>query len=257
MSNEPAKKAQANPTLGRAARTRHATEDEKLLTTNTAQPDFTHTDPWRVLRVTGELIAGIDALAHIGRAVTIFGSARVPAASPYYEAARTVGRKLAECGYAVITGGGPGIMEAANRGAEEGGGKSVGCNIELPFEQSFNAFVNVPINFRYFFIRKTMFVKYADAFVIFPGGYGTLDELFEALVLIQTDKLGRFPVVLFGSDYWRGLLDWIRSTLLHQSMISAGDIDLLQITDDPDEVVRLATVAPAPHANSVGDDSIR
>ncbi len=255
MSSKP---AQANPTLGRAARAGRPTADEKLLCRPDPEAvDFTHTDPWRVLRMTGEMISGIDALAHLGKAVTVFGSARVTEDSPYYAAARTVGKKLVEAGYAVITGGGPGIMEAANRGAEEGGGKSVGCNIELPFEQSFNPYVNVPVNFRYFFIRKTMFVKYADAFVIFPGGYGTLDELFEALVLIQTNKLGHFPVVMFGADYWRGLIDWIRTRLLADNMIAAGDVELLQMTDDPDEVITLVT-APQPHkALSAGDDSIR
>jgi uncharacterized protein (TIGR00730 family) len=251
-----AKSQQDNPTLARAARSGQLTEDEKLLRTDMAQGvDFTVTDPWRVMRMTGELIAGIDALAHVGRAVSIFGSARVKENSPYYEAARFVGKKLAEAGYAVITGGGPGIMEAANRGAEEGGGRSVGCNIELPFEQSFNSYVNVPINFRYFFVRKTMFVKYADAFVIFPGGYGTLDELFEAIVLIQTNKVGHFPVVLFGVDYWNGLLDWVRATLLPEGMISANDLDLLRVTDDLDEVVKIVTTSPVPDKSKLQVDA--
>lgn len=252
------KSNQANPTLARAARSGQLTEDEKLLRSDSvADHDFTRTDPWRVMRMTGELIAGIDALARVGRAVSIFGSARLKESSPFYESARFVANRLAEAGYAVITGGGPGIMEAANRGAEEGGGKSVGCNIELPFEQSFNAYVNVPINFRYFFVRKTMFVKYADAFVIFPGGYGTLDELFEAIVLIQTDKLGHFPVVLFGVDYWKGLLDWVRSTLVPNGMISPDDLDLLQVTDDVEEVLRLVMSPSKEESESSHDDSLR
>ena len=249
---------QANPTLARAARAGHQTEDEKLLRSDQRLPiDFTRTDPWRVLRVQGELVAGIDALAHVGRAVTVFGSARIPRGSPFYEAARELGRRLAMEQYAVITGGGPGIMEAANLGAHEGGGKSVGCNIELPFEQSFNPYVNIPINFRYFFVRKTMFVKYADAFVIFPGGYGTLDELFEALVLIQTRKLGHFPIVLFGAEYWRGLVDWIRTVLLPASAISPGDLDLLNLTDDVDEVMRIVTTPPVVDSKHLPDDAIR
>lgn len=217
--------------------------------------DFTVTDPWRVMRMTGELIAGIDALAHVGRAVSVFGSARVKEGTAFYEAARFVGKKLAEANYAVITGGGPGIMEAANRGAEEGGGKSVGCNIELPFEQSFNSYVNIPINFRYFFVRKTMFVKYADAFVIFPGGYGTLDELFEAIVLIQTNKVGHFPVVLFGVEYWKGLIDWVKGTLAPAGMISPGDLDLLHVTDDLDEVVKIVTTSPPPDRSRLQVDA--
>ncbi|MGH7284127.1 MAG: TIGR00730 family Rossman fold protein [Polyangiaceae bacterium] len=254
----PPSSEQANPTLGRNARAGRQTEDEKLLRSDLKpEIDFTRTDPWRVLRVQGELVAGIDALAHIGHAVTIFGSARIAHGTPFYESARMLGRRLAEAQYAVITGGGPGIMEAANLGAHEVGGKSIGCNIELPFEQAFNPYVNIPINFRYFFVRKTMFVKYADAFVIFPGGYGTLDELFEALVLIQTSKLGHFPIVLFGVEYWRGLVDWIRTTLLPASAISPGDLDLLNITDDVDEVMRIVTAPPVVDKQHLPDDAIR
>src|SRR5207248_1264774 len=171
-------------------------------------------DPWRVLRIMGEYVHGFDALAEVGAAVAVFGSARTPQNDPMYEAARDVGRRLAQAGFAVITGGGPGIMEAANRGAREAGGLSVGCNIELPKEQGLNRYVDLSVNFRYFFCRKTMFVKYAEGFVLFPGGFGTLDELFEALTLIQTGKVQRFPVILFNSAYWGGLVAWLRERLL-------------------------------------------
>ncbi|HWE36498.1 MAG TPA: TIGR00730 family Rossman fold protein [Isosphaeraceae bacterium] len=197
---------------------------------------FTHTDPWRVLRIQGEFVHGFNSLAEVGASVAVFGSARVAADHPDYEAARELGRKLAEAGFAVITGGGPGTMEAANRGAREAGGLSIGCNIELPFEQAPNPFANLSINFRYFFVRKTMFVKYADGFAIFPGGFGTLDELFESLTLVQTRKIRRFPIVLYRSDYWRGLLDWIEHAQLAEGMISPEDLNLLIVTDSVDEV---------------------
>jgi uncharacterized protein (TIGR00730 family) len=235
-----------NPTLNRAATTGRTTEDERLLASPAQRPapiDFTHTDPWRVLRITGEFVEGFDTLAHIGPAVTFFGSARIAADHPDYQKARAMAGLLANAGFAVITGGGPGIMEAANRGAYEAGGVSVGCNIELPFEQGINPYVTVPINFRYFFVRKTMFVKYAEAFMIFPGGFGTLDELFEALVLIQTHKVRNFPVVLFNAAYWRGLLDWIRDTVLDQAMVAADDLLLLRVTDDPAEALRVVVDA--------------
>jgi uncharacterized protein (TIGR00730 family) len=232
-----------------------ATEDEKLLERRPSAA-FLETDPWRALRILSEFVEGFDAMANVGPAVTIFGSARTPADSPLYALARTIARRLAEAGYAVITGGGPGIMEAANRGCREGGGLSVGCNIELPHEQGLNAYVDLGIEFRYFFARKTMFVKYADAFVILPGGFGTLDELFEALVLIQTRKVRNFPVVLVGGDYWTGLLDWVRGTLMGKGAIDESDLALLQLTDDPDEVVRIvraftATAHP-PEAEPTG-----
>ena len=234
-----------NLTLMRTVRTRRATEDERLLDSTAARraADFTHSDPWRVMRITGEFVAGIDALAHIGPAVSIFGSARLAVDSPYYAAARETARLLGQAGFAVITGGGPSIMEAANQGAAEAGVHSIGCNIELPFEQGINGYVDVPINFRYFFVRKTMFVKYAEAFIIFPGGFGTLDELFEALVLIQTHKLRNFPVVLFGSDYWAGMLDWMRARLLADDAITPDDLALLQLTDEPPEVARIVSAA--------------
>ncbi len=197
---------------------------------------FTHSDPWRVLRIQSEFVTGINALAELGAAIAVFGSARTHEQSPYYEAARTVGRMLADAGFAVITGGGPGIMEAANRGAREANGISVGCNIELPREQTENAYLNISVNFRYFFVRKTMFVKYSNGFVIFPGGFGTLDELFESLTLVQTHKISRFPIVLYGSDYWRGLLDWIKTTQLEAGTISPEDLNLLVVTDSLDEI---------------------
>ncbi|HLQ33882.1 MAG TPA: TIGR00730 family Rossman fold protein [Chloroflexota bacterium] len=258
-------KLKPNPTLSRQARLHAATEDERLFDSTTARRqavDFTHTDPWRVMRIEGEFVAGIDALAHIGPAVSVFGSARLPPESHYYQAARETARLLGQAGFAIITGGGPSLMEAANRGAAEAGVRSVGCNIELPYEQGINQYVTVPINFRYFFVRKTMFVKYSEGFVIFPGGFGTLDELFEALVLIQTHKLRYFPVVLFGQEYWAGLLGWMRDTLLAQGSIGAEDFKLLQLTDDPAEVVRIVADAyqaslRAPREELALDASIR
>src|SRR5688572_26762826 len=200
-----------NVSLSRAARAGEKTEDELLLQRPkharpvpraAEQAAFTRDDPWRVLRIMGEYVHGFDALAEVAAAVTVFGSARTPESDPMYAAARDLGRRLAEAGFAVVTGGGPGIMEAANRGARDAGGLSVGCNIELPHEQAVNPYVDLAVNFRYFFCRKTMFVKYAEGFVLFPGGFGTLDEMFESLTLIQTGKVQRFPVVLFGSAFW-------------------------------------------------------
>ncbi len=195
-----------------------------------------HGDPWRSLRILSEFVEGFDALANLGPAVTIFGSARVQRSDPEYDQARQVARLLAEDGLAVITGGGPGIMEAANRGAKEGGGLSVGLNIELSAEEDLNSFLDLSMEFRYFFVRKTMFVKYAEAFVIFPGGLGTLDELFEALTLVQTQKIGHFPVVLFGSQYWAGLVSWLRDTVLLSGKIDEADLASFSITDDINEV---------------------
>ncbi len=215
-----------------------ATDDEMLLR-RPERPAFLDTDTWRALRILSEFVEGFDALAEIGPAVTVFGSARFRPDEPEYEQARTIGRLLAEAGYAVITGGGPGAMEAANRGCQEGGGLSVGCNIELPHEQFVNRYVDMAIEFRYFFARKTMFVKYADAFVILPGGLGTLDELFEALTLIQTGKIRHFPVVLVGTSYWGGLVDWMRSTQVPAGTIAAADLDLFHLTDDPVDAISL------------------
>jgi uncharacterized protein (TIGR00730 family) len=214
------------------------TADERLFQRR-PKPEFLDSDPWRALRILAEFVDGFDALATLGPAVTVFGSARVEEDEPMYDQARRIGRTLAEEGYAVITGGGPGLMEAANRGCQEGGGFSVGCNIELPMEQSINAYCDLGIEFRYFFARKTMFVKYADAFVILPGGFGTLDELFEALTLIQTGKVSDFPVVLVGTEYWGGLLRWMRDVQLPAATVSERDIGLLKVTDDPDEVCRI------------------
>jgi uncharacterized protein (TIGR00730 family) len=222
------------------------TEDEKLL--QPAQSDqgaFTHSDPWRVMRIMSEFVEGFDALADITKGVTIFGSARIGPDDPHYAAAQETARLLAAQGFSIITGAGPGVMEAANKGAKAGGGHSVGCNIELPFEQGANPFVDTLVHFRYFFVRKTMFIKYSNAFIIFPGGFGTLDELFEALTLIQTGKIYQFPVVLFGTAYWDGLLQWIRSRVAAEGKISAGDLDLLVITDDPAEAAQAVIDAHA------------
>jgi hypothetical protein len=214
------------------------TEDQRLLE-RPVRPQFLESDPWRVLRIEAEFVEGFDALAAVGPAVSVFGSARTKPSDPDYKLARELGRLLAVQGYAVITGGGPGIMEAANRGCQDGGGLSVGCNIELPMEQGLNAYVDLGVEFRYFFVRKVMFVKYADAFVIFPGGYGTLDELFEALTLIQTKKILNFPVILMGGKYWGPLLDWIRNTLAQAATINPEDVDLLRLTDDPAEACQI------------------
>jgi uncharacterized protein (TIGR00730 family) len=228
---------QPNPTLNRAARLHRRTEDEQLLQTPQQAPElFTNTDPWRVLRIMGEFVAGFDTLADLGPAVSIFGSARAKPGDPVYAATMETARLLAEAGLVVITGGGPGIMEAGNRGAQTADGISVGLGIELPFEQGINKFVDVPINFRYFFVRKTMFVKYAQAFVIFPGGFGTMDELFEALTLIQTGKIRNFPVILYDSQYWGGLLDWLRQTMLAGGKIGKADLDLMVLSDSPQEI---------------------
>ncbi|HEU5210923.1 MAG TPA: TIGR00730 family Rossman fold protein [Longimicrobiales bacterium] len=213
------------------------TEDERLLQRDSQRvsPEIaTTTDAWRVFRIMGEFVEGFDTLARLGPSVSIFGSARTRPDEPDYTAAQRTAELLVQHGFGVITGGGPGIMEAANRGAAEAGGESVGCNIELPFEQGMNRWVRTAINFRYFFVRKTMFVKYAEGFVIFPGGFGTMDELFEALTLIQTGKVRDFPIVLYNSDYWGGLLDWVRDRMLGDGKIKAEDIDLLMITDSPE-----------------------
>ncbi|MDO8500936.1 MAG: TIGR00730 family Rossman fold protein [Gemmatimonadaceae bacterium] len=211
------------------------TEDEKLLQQPGPGADFTRTDPWRVMRIMGEFIEGFDTLSAIEKGVTIFGSARTSPEDPMYKAAQEVSRLLGEAGFAIITGAGPGIMEAANKGAGIAGGRSIGCNIELPFEQGSNPYVDTLVNFRYFFVRKTMFIKYSVAFIIFPGGFGTLDELFEAITLIQTGKIYQFPVILFGRRYWAGLLRWLQARVLAERKISPGDIDLMILTDDPAE----------------------
>jgi uncharacterized protein (TIGR00730 family) len=211
------------------------TEDEKLLQLPRKSGDFTRTDTWRVMRIMGEFIEGFDDLASVERGVSVFGSARTPPDDPQYLAAQETARLLAEAGFSIITGAGPGIMEAANKGAKLGGGRSIGCNIELPFEQGANPYVDTLVNFRYFFVRKTMFIKYSSAFIIFPGGFGTLDEAFEALTLIQTGKIYQFPVILFGRHYWAGLIRWLQSRVLVERKISPGDMDLMLLTDDPRE----------------------
>ncbi|MBI2780991.1 MAG: TIGR00730 family Rossman fold protein [Chloroflexi bacterium] len=246
MSKDIDSKMPGNPTM---------TEDKKLLR-RSARPAFLDTDTWRALRILAEFVEGFDALAQLGRAITVFGSARVKEGDVAYDKAREIGRLLALEGYAVITGGGPGVMEAANRGCQEGGGLSVGCNIELPQEQGLNAYVDLGVEFRYFFARKTMFVKYADGFVIMPGGYGTMDELFEALTLIQTGKIEHFPVVLVGTEFFGGFVDWIRATLVDQGMISPGDIDLIQVTDDPREVIDIIRAAGRRRIEPAPDPSI-
>jgi hypothetical protein len=211
------------------------TEDEKLFRERGPRIDFTRTDPWRVLRIMGEFIEGFDTLSSVSRGVSIFGSARTHPEDPQYFKAQETARLLAEAGFSIITGAGPGIMEAANKGARLGGGPSIGCNIELPFEQGANPYVETLINFRYFFARKTMFVKYSSAFIIFPGGFGTLDEAFEALTLIQTGKIYQFPVIFFGRHYWAGLVRWLQTRVLGERKISPGDLDLMVLTDDPQE----------------------
>jgi len=217
------------------------TEDQKLLRSEGQSVDFQDTDTWRTLRILGEFVEGFDALADIGPAVSIFGSARIGRRNRYYGAARRLAAALAKQGFAIITGGGPGVMEAANRGAKEAGGVSIGCNIELPFEQGLNEYVDLGMEFRYFFVRKVMFVKYAEAFVIFPGGFGTLDELFEALTLIQTGKVEHFPVVLYGREYWEGMMQWIREKPLYEEKIAPEDLRLVTITSDIDEACEAIT----------------
>ncbi len=219
-------------------RGRRVTQDEQLL--ETPKPDeFTHTDTWRVFRIMGEFVEGFDELATVTRGVSVFGSARTSPDNLYYKAARETAGLLAQAGFAVITGGGPGIMEAANQGALEAGGVSIGCNIELPFEQRPNAYQTRSVKFNYFFVRKTMFVKYSTAFVIFPGGFGTLDELFESLTLIQTRKIRNFPVVLYGKEFWAGMVDWLKTRLLAEGTVSSDDLLLLNVTDSPAEAVEI------------------
>lgn len=237
---------QPKPTLEGGRNTRagsRGASDNRLLSWSDADRDeasaFTHSDPWRVQRITAEFVAGFDALAETGPAVSIFGSARLREGDPVYDQTVKLGQLLAESGVTVITGGGPGLMEAANKGAFEAGGESIGAGIELPFEQGVNDFVNVGLEFRYFFVRKMMFVKYALGFAFMPGGFGTMDELFEVLTLIQTGKLNRHPVVLVGTEYWSGLKDWINATLLEGGFISPGDPDIFHVTDNLDEAATI------------------
>ena len=230
------------PVLLRGTQIPARTTDARLLDRR-GDTDWLHSDPWRVLRIQSEFVEGFEALAKVGSAVSVFGSARTLPDDPLYRGAQRIGELLVERGYAVITGGGPGIMEAANRGAWEAGGTSVGLGIELPHEEGMNQWVNLGVNFRYFFARKTMFVKYSQGFIVMPGGFGTMDELFESATLLQTGKIRSFPLVLVGTQYWSGLVDWVRSSMVEAGMISADEVDLLHVVDDPVEAVRLATGA--------------
>jgi hypothetical protein len=228
--------------LLRRSQVKAGTTDQRLLDSR-GPSDWVHTDPWRVLRIQSEFVEGFGLLAELPAAVSVFGSARTPTDHPEYAAAQQLGGALARAGFAVITGGGPGTMEAVNRGASEAGGVSVGLGIELPFEQHLNDWVDIGINFRYFFARKTMFVKYAQAFVIMAGGFGTLDEMFEALTLVQTQKVTRFPVILFGTQYWSGLIDWLRETVLPGGKINPVDLELMHVVDDVDKAVAIIVEA--------------
>jgi uncharacterized protein (TIGR00730 family) len=219
------------------------TSDEELLEAETPDVLSLESDAARSQAIRRELDAGFRALAHVGKAVSIFGSARTPPGHPYYELARETSRRLGEHGFAIITGGGPGIMAAGNTGAREAGAVSIGLDIELPHEEDMNEWVDLPLRFHYFFTRKVMFVRYASAFVVFPGGLGTLDELFEALTLIQTEKIHHFPVILVGTDYWRGLIDWMRDTGLAEGNVDPDDLERMRCTDDPDEVVAIVEAA--------------
>ncbi|MDQ3663370.1 MAG: TIGR00730 family Rossman fold protein [Actinomycetota bacterium] len=220
------------------------TTDQRLLDQR-GPTAWVHTDPWRELRIQSEFVEGFGMLAELGPAISVFGSARTPRTDDTYALAERAGKLLVDSGYAVITGGGPGIMEAANKGASQAGGVSVGLGIELPFEQGLNEWVDVGINFRYFFARKTMFIKYSQGYVVFPGGFGTLDELFEAVTLSQTHKITRFPVVLFGSAYWGGLVDWMRGPVLREGKVSEQDFAMLHVTDDVDQAVEVVAHAAA------------
>ena len=224
------------PVLLRGQQIPTTTSDQRLLN-GSDSADWLHGDPWRVMRIQSEFVEGFGALAEVGRAVSVFGSARVPQDHPDYATGVAVGRLLVEAGYAVITGGGPGIMEAANCGAKEAGGLSVGLGIELPFEQGMNRYVDLGVNFRYFFARKTMFMKYSEGFVVLPGGFGTFDEMFEALTLVQTHKVISFPIVLVGRAYWQGLIDWITSAVLDRGMIGPADLELIKVVDTAEEAV--------------------
>ena len=240
---------QKGPVLVRRGQVQPSTTDQRLLDVR-GPSDWVHTDPWRVLRIQSEFVEGFGLLAELPKAVSVFGSARTRPDSPEYALGRELGQALARAGWAVITGGGPGVMEAVNRGTTEGDGLSVGLGIELPFEQHLNEWVDLGLNFRYFFARKTMFVKYAQAFVILPGGFGTLDEMFEALTLVQTHKVNQFPVVLMGTAFWEPLLAWIRTSLVDGGYVSPGDLGLITCTDSVPEAVALIQAAASEHARA-------
>jgi uncharacterized protein (TIGR00730 family) len=229
---------QRGPVVLRRSQVQATTTDQRLLDTR-GPSEWVHTDPWRVLRIQSEFVEGFGLLAEVPRAVSVFGSARTLPGSDDYAVGEELGAALARAGWAVITGGGPGVMEAVNKGATQAGGVSIGLGIELPFEQKLNDWVDIGVNFRYFFVRKTMFVKYAQAFVVLPGGFGTMDELFEALTLVQTRKVTSFPVVLYGTSYWGGLIDWLRQTMLTNGKINEIDLDLVKLSDDVDEIVEI------------------
>ena len=231
------------PVTLRGSQVPESTFDERLLAPTSGSEDWLHADPWRVLRIQSEFVEGFGALAELGPAVSVFGSARVRPGDPEYALAEEVATELVRAGFAVITGGGPGIMEAANKGAHEAGGVSVGLGIELPFEQGLNTYVDLGVNFRYFFARKTMFVKYATGFIVLPGGFGTMDELFEAVTLVQTGKVRQFPIVLVGRSFWSGLIDWLDSALRERGLIGPRDLDLFYVTDDAVDAVRHVTTA--------------
>ena len=235
---------QRGPVILRRGQIGVGTTDQRLLDER-GPSDWVHTDPWRVQRITAEFVEGFGLLAELPAAVSVFGSARIKRDSPEYAMGRALGGALARAGFAVITGGGPGIMEAVNKGAAQAGGVSVGLGIELPFEQSLNKHVTLGINFRYFFARKVMFLKYSRGFVVMPGGFGTFDELFEALTLVQTRKVTGFPIVLYGTEFWQPLLGWIRETVLAGGYISESDLDLVTVTDSVDEVIRAVTARRA------------
>ncbi|MCW2781685.1 MAG: family Rossman fold protein [Marmoricola sp.] len=239
------------PTYVRGSLVDASTTDQRLLDSG-GQSDWVHTDPWRVLRIQSEFVEGFGALAELGPAIGVFGSARTKPDDPFYAMGEALGRGLAEAGFAVITGGGPGAMEAANKGASDAGGVSVGLGIELPFEAGLNQYVDLGINFRYFFARKTMFVKYSRGFVVLPGGLGTFDELFEALTLVQTQKVTSFPVVLIGVDYWSGLLGWLRETVLADGKITENDLAMLQVTDDIPHAIAIMVEAQSTHGMAAG-----
>ena len=242
MTKRSSKGTRQGPVIRRAGQVQATTTDQRLLQ-GRGDTDWVHADPWRVMRIQAEFVEGFGTLAELGPAVSVFGSARTPRTHPLYAQGVAIGAALAKAGYATITGGGPGLMEAANKGAAEEDGVSVGLGIELPFEDKFNKYVTLGINFRYFFVRKVMFLKYAQGFIVLPGGYGTLDELFEALTLVQTKKVTSFPIVLIGTSYWKGMFDWLRETVLAEGKINARDLDMMVVTDDVDEAVALMVAA--------------
>jgi uncharacterized protein (TIGR00730 family) len=245
---------QRGPITLRRDQVNRSTTDQRLLDSR-GPSDWVHTDPWRVLRIQAEFVEGFGLLSEAPRAVCVFGSARTAPGSPDYAVGEALGAALSRAGWAVITGGGPGVMEAVNKGTTEAGGISIGLGIELPFEQRLNDYVDVGVNFRYFFVRKTMFVKYSQAFVVLPGGFGTLDELFEALTLVQTGKVTSFPVILYGSSYWQGLLDWLRTSMLADGKVSSHDLDLIRVSDDVDEIVSIIRTSQAGRPVAVEDQA--